>query len=124
MKEEAKRRMMIESILHLAKENGCEVYICPKGKGNFGYIIFQDQTIMGVFDGVFYGWDLYIMHPETETHSKGTRCDESESVTSVTWEVLLEEKEKGTQRIKDLGIDPYGSVEEWKRANEGKVVQL
>lgn len=122
---EEKRKQMIETILWMGKIKGnCEAYIsADASKGNFGYMIFPDQTIIGVFDGIFEGWNFTIMYVPTDGKGNGCRCV-SDAVTKVTWDVIMHMKEEGIKKAKEIGATLYTDAEEWKTKYVKNLVEL
>lgn len=123
MVNEGVRREKIERILRMAKANGCEAYIVPKGKVPYGYIIFPDQIVIGVFEGIVKGWSFTIAYVPSEKNGNGCYCQD-EPVMSVDWNVICDMKEKGVDKAKEIGAIIYESADEWKGKFAREMINL
>ena len=116
-KEKQTRREKIVDILTLAKSKGCDVYITPQGRDvAHGFMIFPNNTIMGVFEGNLLGWDFSIEYVPSRENGNGCMC-QADSITKVTWDVIQKLKETGTARAKELGETFYETPDAWLEEN-------
>lgn len=109
-------RMATIDILKMAKANGCECYVTPGDDiYTYGYMIFpDDDVVMYIQRGDFWGWDFSIPYIPSRENGTGCRCND-ESLSTVTWEDLLKQKAEGLKFARKLKAKQYGSSEEWKR---------
>lgn len=108
------KRIGIVEILKLAKENGCECYITPGDDAyDYGFIIFQDDVVMYVQNGDFFGWDFCIEYIPSQGNGSGCRCN-NESITAVDWDELLHQKTEGLAYARELGARLYPSAATFK----------
>ena len=120
------KRLGIINVLKLAKANGCECYITPaESNYDYGYMIFPDGIVMYIQNGDFLGWDFSIEYIPSRETGTGCFCNE-ESITSIDWNGLLEQKADGLKFAKELKARFYKSADEFKakRWNFGKMVQI
>jgi len=120
------RRHDLAAVLQMAKANGCECYITKHESGyDYGYMIFSEALYMGNFvfplpdvimyiqNGDFWGWDFSIEYIPSRENGTGCRCNE-ESVCSIDWNGLLQQKADGLAFARKLGAKLYRSADEWK----------
>lgn len=120
------RRHDLAAVLQLAKVNGCECYITNHDSGyDYGFMVFQDGVIMYIQNGDFWGWDFSIEYIPSRENGTGCRCNE-ESVCSIDWNGLLQQKADGLAFARKLGAKLYRSADEWKakKWNFEKLIKL
>lgn len=121
-----KRRMGVIEILKIAKGNGCECYVTPGNDAyDYGYMIFPDGVVMYVQPGDFWGYDFSISYIPSRETGTGCRCNE-ESLTTIDWDTLLEQKAEGLRFARKLKAKLYPTVDGWKKNswNFDKMVQI
>ena len=121
-----KRRMGVIEILKIAKGNGCECYVTPGNDAyDYGYMIFPDGVVMYVQPGDFWGYDFSISYIPSRENGTGCRCNE-ESLTTVDWNTLLEQKAEGLRFARRLKAKLYPTVDSWKKNSWSfdKMVQI